>query len=237
MVTQAADGSIANDLFTVKGLLGTDEDPASRDCVLTLESAQRFLVLPGRFHEVVVLGVKLTGARALARKIGQTLGNGYEAAPWQVVEREFYRAMTVDRQGMWVMLLVIMVLVALGVLNTVLMNVLERTREYGLLKALGLRPGGVFSLIVAEMGLLSLYALVPGVLLGWAANAYFIHVGLRIPEPISYGGVVFERMTGSYDWMVFFLPAVVTVGTAVLVSLIPAFRARSLTPVEALRDV
>lgn len=236
MVTQGADGSIANDLFTLAGFLGTEDDPLSRDCVMDISTARRFLALEGRFHEVAILGSRLDGARRLAEEVGRVLGDGFDAAPWQVVEEEFYRAMQVDRKGMWISLFVIMILVALGVLNTVLMNVLERTKEYGILKAMGVRPNGVFALIVAEMGLLSLISLVPGALLGLAANAYFVYVGLAIPEPVSYGGVMFDRMTGSFAPEVFWLPALVTVGTAVLVSLMPAFRARGLTPIDALRD-
>ena len=73
--------------------------------------------------------------------------------------------------------------------------------------------------------------------------AYFLKIkndqsrvhGIPLPEPITYGGVTFDRMIGKASAQSVWLPALVTWGTAVAVSLIPALRAARLRPVEAMR--
>jgi ABC-type antimicrobial peptide transport system permease subunit len=84
------------------------------------------------------------------------------------------------------------------------------------------------------MVLLSLFSLVPGAALSWAANAYLAGVGWSLPHPFTYGGMVFSTMYGDVSWQVFLLPAALVVSMAFLVSLPAAWRIRKLTAIEAL---
>ena len=66
--------------------------------------------------------------------------------------------MRADQKGNWISLFIITMLVAIGVLNTVLMTVLERTREYGLMRAIGTSPFIVFQLVILEVAVMALHA-------------------------------------------------------------------------------
>ncbi len=237
LVSQGADGSVANDLFTVAGIVsGGSEGGVDRNLYLRLSDAQRFLVLGTRIHEVAVLLKNIREAKPEAAAIAAQLNDpSLSVDPWQVVEKDFYKAMTADKNGNYVSQVIFLVLVALGVLNTVLMNLLERIPEYGLLKALGTRSSAITGMILWEMLLLSLFSLIPGAALAWASNAWLAAYGLRLPHPYTYGGMVFSTMYGQVSWFVFLVPTVLIVLVAVLVCIPAARRIRRLTPIEALR--
>ncbi|OGR02740.1 MAG: hypothetical protein A2284_14670 [Deltaproteobacteria bacterium RIFOXYA12_FULL_61_11] len=240
LVGQAADGSVANDLFTVAGLLGSSADQSERsNGYLPLRTAQEFLALGGRVHEWALrlthYGLAEEVAQALEGVLDRTGFSGLEVDPWQVVEKEFTKTMEGDRKGNTVMQFIFVLIVALGVLNTVLMSLLERTREFGVLRSLGTSPGLLFTLLVLETGLLTLGALGVALVLAGCLNLYFQHYGIRYPEPMSVAGMLMDRMEGALELHVFLLPALTIFLTALLVSLYPAMRAATIRPVDALR--
>jgi ABC-type lipoprotein release transport system permease subunit len=237
LVGQGADGSVANDLFTVTGLVGEkDGEGADRTLYLSLADAQAFLALPGRIHEAAVLLKDIGLARKEAAALQAALADPkVSVEPWQAVEKDFHRAMKADRTGDAVGQAVFLLLVALGVLNTVLMNLLERVPEYGLLKALGTRSSTLTRMIFLEMLLLALLSLVPGSLAAFAMNHYLMTVGIPLPTPFTYGGMTFTTMLGTVSPRVFLVPTALIVSMAVLVTLPAAWRIHRLTPVEALK--
>ncbi len=237
LIAQGADGSIANDLFKIVAVLkGGINTAEARNCYLQLQTAQDFLVLPGRYHELVVTLNDFRRSRWAAKEIARVLNDPrLEVEPWEVIERPFYRAMMADKEGMWVSLLIIIVIVAIGVLNTVLMSILERTREYGVLKALGTRPGALFKLILLETTFLAVLAVVLGTLISLGVDHYMSLHGISYPEAIDMGGIMLSTMQGTINLRVIALPALVTFFTALLVSVIPAVRAMRIKPVQAMR--
>ncbi len=237
LIAQGADGSVANDLFRIVAVLkGGSMLAGDSACYVPLAAAQEFLTLPGRVHEVAVVLKDFSRARLAAREIAAALNDpGLEVDPWQVVEQEFYKAMVADREGMWIMLLIIVIIVAIGVLNTVLMSVLERTREYGVMRALGTRPGRMFALILLETGFLALLSCAAGAVVGWIVNLYLSRYGIQYPGGMDMGGVVLDTLYGSLKVFGFILAGMTTFGTAVLVAAIPALRVIRLRPVDAIR--
>jgi ABC-type lipoprotein release transport system permease subunit len=184
---------------------------------------------------VVVLN-NFKESRQAAKTISAKLNDPQlEVMPWQEVERPFYRAMMADKEGMWISLMIIIVIVAIGVLNTVLMSILERTREYGVLKALGTRPWALFKLILLETSFLAGLAVIIGTILSLGINYYMSIHGIAYPEGMDMGGIVITTMQGVINVRCLLIPAVVTFFTSVLVSIIPALRAVHIKPVRAIR--
>lgn len=237
LVTQAADGSIANDLFTIRGILG--ESGSGLDGMtgyMLLSTAQDFLVLPNRIHEVAMVLRDYRQSQVVAQDMTRHApSHGWTFSPWSEVEKAFYRAMMADKQGSWVTLTIIIAIVGIGVLNAVLMTILERTREYGVLKAVGTRPGTIVGLIVLETSILAVFSILVGSVLALALNAWFAKYGIQYPEPIDVGGIMVERMRGAINAACFWVPTVVTLGTAMVVSVLPAIRAARVNPVQAMR--
>jgi putative ABC transport system permease protein len=136
---------------------------------------------------------------------------------------------------MWVLLVVIVVIVAVGVLNAVLMAVLERRREYGLLKALGTKPRRVIGLVLLEVLILSILAMIIGAGLGLTANLFLSHQGVKFSSGLTYGGMVFDTMKSEVNLRSFVIPAVTVLVCALLVSLVPAWKAARTEPAKTMR--
>jgi len=237
LVSQGADGSIANDFFTVVGIISTDNDSFDRSSFyLRLKDAQEFLVLDGRVHEIAITVNKLKNVRKIAAKISNIIDNkNLSVAPWQEFAKEFYRAMKADKGGMWISLCVIILVVAVGVLNTVLMAVLERFREYGVLKALGTRPKDIILLVLYETNILAFFCVIIGTLIGLAVNYYLSIHGFHLSQTFTYGGMSFSEMRTEINLRSFTIPAITIFLTASFVGLFPALKAAKTEPSKTLR--
>jgi putative ABC transport system permease protein len=249
VVSQAADGSIANDRYKIVGIVDTGDEIGDRaSFYLPLAAAQELLVLEGRVHEIAVTVNSLHDVdfvdKALKKKLAtlnshSDSGPGANASlavePWQEFARSFYIAMKADKEGMWIMLLIIVLVVAVGVLNTVLMSVLERRREYGVLKAVGTKPGQIVKMVLLEVNILAVLCIVFGAAVGLLINYIFSIHGIAIPEPMTYGGMKFQHMFTEINSMSFYIPAVTVLVAATLVSLFPALKAAHTDPARSMR--
>ncbi len=235
LIAQGADGSIANMLCTVVGYLG-DDSPLQRDAYLHIDKAREFLALGDAAHEFVIVLSSHDRAQEAARDIRATLADeSLDVQPWQVVERLFYEAMLTDKQGSWVSVIVIMIIVAVGVLNAVLMAIMERSREYAVLRALGTQPWTVFRLIVMETLFIGVVSIVGGTIVGVLGNWYLSRNGIPLPTAVEYGGMTFEKVLGTVTWQTLWAPAAVTLITATVVSVVPALRAMRTQPAVGMR--
>lgn len=237
LLSQGADGSVAEDQFTLVGVVSTGDDLTDRTAAyLPLATAQDYLVLGERVHEIAVVVTRLGRVPGVVRVLDREIGDAtLSVAPWQEFARSFYEAMKADKAGMWALLLVIVIIVAVGVLNTVLMSVLERRREYGLLKALGTRPRRIVRLVLLEVILLAAGSTVIGAGLGLGANAFLARHGIKFGSGLTYGGMVFDTMRSEINLRSFVIPALTVMICAVLVSLIPAAKAARTEPARTMR--
>ena len=243
IVSQGADGSIANDVYTVVGVVDSGDPLRDRmSCYLHIKDAQEFFVLEGRIHEIAVIVSDLSKVSKVTERIKVKLSNSSLAiAPWQEFAKSFYQAMQVDQQGMWIALFIIILVVAVGVLNAVLMSVLERTREYGMLKAVGTKPRQIFWLVLYEVNIIALASVVIGTILalGFPLSTLINYIlainGIAFPE-ISYGGMKFQTaLYVEVNARSIYIPAITIVVSAMAVSLFPALKAALVTPAKAMR--
>ncbi|MBN1272376.1 MAG: ABC transporter permease [Candidatus Aminicenantes bacterium] len=237
VISQAADGSIANDIYRLIGITESGDEMTDRTAFyLPLEEAQKFLVLEGRVHEVAVTINNLNDVERIHRIIEEKLDNPrLSVEPWQEFARSFYMAMKADKEGMWIMLVVIIIIVAVGVLNTVLMSVLERQREYGVLRAVGTKPSQVIRIVLLEITFLALFCIVAGAIAGLLINTYFASHGLSLSNPITYGGIEIRAMRSEINTRSFFIPALIVLLSAGFVSLFPALKAARTDPARSMR--
>ena len=235
--SQGADGSIANDLYKIVGIAESGDDITDRvACYLHIKDAQELFVLDGRVHEIVVIVSNINHVAKITSTIEASLNDAtLDVAPWQEVAKSFYRAMRTDQQGDAISRLVIMLIVAIGVLNTVLMSVLERTREYGVLKAVGTKPGQIFWLVVCEVVIIALGSICVGALLGVLVNYLLSIYGITYPEAITYGGMKFKTLYAEVNIRSLYIPAITVMLSATVVSLFPAIKAARIMPAKAMR--
>ncbi len=242
-VTQAADGSLGNELYHVAGIIRTGNVVMDRaGAILHLEDLRDLLALPGSLHEITLLAQKDNQAQALAESAGEVAGEGLLVRDWQEVNPQAKQVLALQGASTGVILAMVLSVAALGVLNTLLMSVYERTREFGVLRALGMRPRQIVGLVLLESAFLSILAMIPGLALGLAGDAFLVWKGIDL-------GMFME--SDSWSWMGVALPPVfhgvvkpegiiaTMVGLVVVAlfsALWPALRAASLKPVDAMRQ-
>ena len=241
LISQGADGSIANDKFKVIGVLSKGMDSLeNRTAFLPLETAQEFISIGDKIHETAIMIKDYRKSVPEANKINMALFSSgrknLSSEPWEVVEEQFYTSMVADKEGNFIVIFIIAMIVAVGVLNTVLMSILERMREYGVMKAMGTTPGFIFNSIAIETFILSIFSSIAGFLLSLLATWPLKTIGISYPEPISVGGIFIETMNSEYVAEAFYIPLIVIVISSVLASLMPAFKASVADPVKSMRS-
>jgi ABC-type lipoprotein release transport system permease subunit len=246
LLTQAADGSMGNDVYTVVGILHTGLDAVDRGLVLmSLSSLQDLLHLaPARIHEVGIKLNQITAATAVANALETRLGKTLpvRVMAWPELAPELANYVQFNH-GVTVVLFFIFFLVAvIGVMNTMLMAVFERTREFGMLMAVGMRPVQVIGLILTEAAGLAVASLALGAALGvpllWYLQVHGLDLGGATGEVVSVAGVVVGHLWyGRQDYTAYSQAAVGLAATALVSALYPAWRAAQLRPTEAMRKV
>ncbi len=235
--SQAADGSLANDLYKIVGKVESGDDIIDRTtCYLNLAATQELFVLEGKIHEIVVIASNINHVAKITESIKNSLSDStLEVAPWQEVAKSFYTAMQTDQQGDAIGRYVILFIVAMGVLNTVLMSVLERTREYGLLKAVGTTPFQIFWLVICEVVIIAIVSIGVGAILGTFFNFLLSVYGVTLTEEFTYGGMKFGTMHAEVNLRSLMIPTLTVLFSALLVSLYPAIKAARILPAKAMR--
>lgn len=159
---------------------------------------------------------------------------------WQEVMPQLVQFVVIDNAGNYVFLVIILVMVVFGIVNTVLMSVLERTREFGLLRALGLSRHHLLLLVFSESLLLSLLAVVSGWCVGGGTHLWFSTHGIDfsalMPDSTAIMGTFMDPIiyTELSQQRVIELTVIVFIAT-LSSGIYPAVKAARVTPVEALR--
>jgi putative ABC transport system permease protein len=232
-------------LFDVVGVMELPDPTLDGSlAVLRLDDAQAFFVFDGRLTELALLAEDPGSLGALAGRVARVVHARAEApaeiATWQEMMPALEQIIFLDDAGMYVMLAILVVVVGFGILNTVLMAVLERRRELGVMLALGLRPGAIFRLVYLESMMLAAVGLVIGLALALPVVLFFEG------HPIPLGGAAADvgKLFGMEPVITFKLKplnplgSMLTIlGVAALAALYPAVKASRARPVDALRSL
>jgi putative ABC transport system permease protein len=245
LLTQATDGSTGNDVYTVAGMFHTGLDAMDQGLVLmSLASLQELLRLPpGRIHEVGIKLHNITTATATASTLGEQLGKTLpvRARAWPELAPELADYVQFNRRITFILFSIFYLLAIMGIVNTMLMAIIERTRELGMLMAVGMRPAQVVGLIVSEAASLAGASLVLGAALGapilWYLQVHGLNLGGN-RGAISLAGIVVGPLWyGRQDFTAYTQAALGLAITALVSALYPALRAARFRPTEALRKI
>ena len=238
VLSQTTDGGIANDLYAVRGILGSVSDGIDRSGVFLTEAAFRQLfVMPSGAHEIVVRkpdDVEL----AVALETVEGLAPNLDTRSWRSLVPTLATYLDSAEQLMGVISVIIYIVIAILVLNAMLMAVFERIREFGVLKALGIEPRQVLSLIFTESALQTGIALVIGLTLAVPTLWYLAEFGI---DTGALGGVSVIGASFATVWQAAVSPATILTPVMTLILLVgvaavyPALKAARITPVEAMR--
>ncbi len=234
------DGSFAAALLRVVGILDTGNAEMDRSLAeIPLRFFQQTFSMGQAGHSVVVMAPSLLQVGALKARIGQLLpaGAGLVVLDWEQLVPGLKQAIQADLSSGFFMYAVLIVLVAFSVLNTQLMSVLERTKEFGIVLALGVSPGRLGRLVLIETALMGVLGLALGVALGGALVFWFSLHGLSFPGLAEMAGQfnLPDRIYLSLNPVGLFLGPSLVLAATLLAGLYPMARLHRLEPVAAMR--
>ncbi|MCK0152864.1 ABC transporter permease [Alcanivorax sp. S6407] len=235
-------------LGRVRAIFDSSMDELDNYLVISnLALARHFLVAEGAdpaSEPLTRLAVSLNDPDSLSEwtsRIDSKLGSASIAVlDWQQMMPQLVQFVVLDSAGAYVFLAVILVLIVFGIVNTVLMSVLERTREFGLLRALGLSRLHLLLMVFMEATLLSVLAVGIGWTLGGLVHLWFSHHGLDLTSMLgdstAVAGTFMDPVvrTELSQARVLQLTLIVFL-TTLTTGIYPAIKAARVTPVAALR--
>jgi len=243
LITQTAYGSPTGANLVVRGIVESGIGQLDGTYFfISLAEAQRLLDLEGRASEVILMLDDPGRAPALAGQLRQELADaGYEGVAVVGMKSDPIMALMGFAETVYFIIYLIILLVAsTAIINTMLMVVFERTREIGMMKALGMSERSVLSVLVLESGFIGLGGSIVGVLLGAAVVLLLAPHGIDFSgamggdaNPTMLAGLVHPQLTAAAVVVSFLLGLVLSL----LVGVLASRRAGKLSPAEALRTI
>jgi putative ABC transport system permease protein len=228
------EGVLSGEAVQITGVLGSAVPTDKRLALAPLKTIQKLLKMEGQVTEYIVRLDDVSNAAAVQQQLKSALGPDFEVSRWDEIV-PFIKDLLENIDTIFdfisaVFLLVIM----LGIVNSMFMNVLERVREIGTMMALGIRRGYILGLFVLEGAFIGAL----GALTGLAIGVVIVSIASRIGIPINAPGSTLKFMLHPFLTQAFLVKAFLftSLGSAV-VSLWPAYRASRMRPVEALASV
>ena len=188
-------------------------------------------------HAIVVRAESVPSAAAVAGALRRDLPADQVVLEWQALLPDLQQAIMLDRAASNVMFGILAAVVTIGVLNGFLMTVFERTREFGMLMAIGMRARAVIVLLQAEALMLSCLGCATGVAIGVPLVLWLGHVGIPVGDSGAAARAfhISDRLHPALSLVSIVRPVVLLLVCSQLAALLPTLRVRRLQPVEALR--
>jgi len=236
------DGSFAAGVVTITGIFDSGSSDLDRNLAeVPLHYFQDTFAMRDHGNSIVVavdeLGAVSAALAAIENKIEGE--DGLTALDWPQLHPGLKQAIQADLSSAWFMYGLLIILVAFSVLNTQLMSVLERTREFGVITALGIKPRKLASLVMLETTLMALLGLVIGLAIGWMIASYLNTTGFHYPgmEEMGEKFNLPDRVYPSVTLFSMLLGPGVVFLFSLLAAVYPSLRLFRLQPVEAMRAV
>jgi len=236
------DGSFAAGVVTITGIFDSGSSDIDRSMAeVPFKYFQETFAMRDHGHSIVVNVPDMENLPTVLARLRSELQDRHQLAvlDWTELNPGLKQAIQADMSSAWLMYGVLIILVAFSVMNTQLMSVLERTREFGVMAALGIKPRILASLVMLETLLMSMIGLSIGLFLGWLISAYFNVAGFSYPgmEEMAAKFNLSERMYPSITLLSMMLGPGIVFLFSMLAALYPALRLFRLQPVEAMRAV
>jgi putative ABC transport system permease protein len=232
LLVTTSNGDVNEQPFTVRGIFTTRTPGYDESTIfMPLAKAQAITVTENHASTIFVLLQNSEDAEAVAQALQS---NNLKILTWREQNQFVVQFEDYANAFFIILYLIVLGITATVVTNTLVMAVFERTREIGILSAIGMKSGGIMAQFLAEAVLLATGGVIGGLLIGGAIVAYFTVYGIYIGD---YGitGVLFEdRIYAHLTLANTVTLAIVTYVITLVASLYPARLAARMEPVEAL---
>lgn len=235
---QDQEGNLTGAAFRICGIYRTSNSVFDEMNVFVRKSdiAKLLVMNPNEYQELAISLVDPDQLPAVQEELMSDFP-GLLVRNWKEIDPMI--GMMADLTTVWLYMFMAIILLALGfgIINTMLMTILERTRELGMLAAIGMNKRRIFLMIMLESVYLSLTGAIVGMALGYLLTLYTSHTGINLSsfaegfEKIGYNPIMYPYL----DLGFFITLTIMVICIGVLASIYPARKALKLNPAEAVR--
>ncbi|MEE4254573.1 MAG: FtsX-like permease family protein [Desulfuromusa sp.] len=240
---QHQSGELVSEMFRVRGVITTGIKSVDKSMLMVgRHRAATMVGSSGNIHELAIVLENQDVDRFVLPKIKELLRlhPDLEVLSWAQAMPNLYNAIRLDYASQKFIFVIMLLIVTIGVINTLLMSVMERFREFGIILAVGASITRLRTLVFLEALLLGLVSMVLGSILGSLATWYLQAVGIDmrnfISETLEFGGVVFDPILRA-GWDVVWMAKIAAylLLLSLLAAVYPSIKAGRISPAAAIR--
>ncbi|MCK4255961.1 ABC transporter permease, partial [candidate division WOR-3 bacterium] len=198
----------------------------------SLPLLQDFLSLGDRITGIEVKVDEIDNADRIAENIEDSLEYPYYATSWKELNTNLFAALSLEKFTMFTLLILVIIVAAFNIIATLLMTVIGKTREIGILLSIGASASSIRKIFIFQGLIMGVIGTAMGIVIGWFACVLLARYKfIKIPADIYN----ISALPVDMQFFDFFIVSIAAIGISLLASLYPAWRASRLEPVEAIR--
>ncbi len=236
---QDVDGEIVSASFRIEGLYSvTSKRFEERNVFVNASDLNGLIADDEAVTEIAIVLHDADKYRIVANELREKYP-GLEIRHWADIDPSLFYALEFLERNLVYLVGIIILGVSFGLLNTILMSVLERVREFGVLMAVGMKKAKVFGMVVVETTMLSMIGGVLGLVSSYGLVEYLNRRGVNLAafggeglEAYGFASMVYPEVETAF----YFKLAVLVVAFAIIAAVYPAWKAIRLVPAEAVRQ-
>ncbi|MGW8300537.1 MAG: ABC transporter permease [Desulfobacterales bacterium] len=245
LLGQGRDGSIGATVVQVKGIFRSGIDEFDRSAMqIPLSTFQETFSMEGAVHEVVIIAKSLSDVSRIKAQLKAALAvlNNHKplkTLDWQELMPGLRQAIEMDLVSGLIFYGLLIIVVAFSILNTFLMAIFERTKEFGVMMAVGTTPRRLTKILLIESMSMTLIGIITGIFIGIGITYYFQIHGIDFSggsELLSQFGIT-GRMYPKLSLLSVSIGPFMVLFFTFFAALYPALKVRRLRPVEAMTAV
>ena len=235
---QDYEGNLTSALFRVEGVFKTNSSMFDEGTIFVrISDLDQIIGMQGKLHEIAILGKSIDNVEAIKTSLSSTISKS-KVETWAEISPELGYAQEMMSSMIYIFMGIVLLALAFSIINTMLMAVLERKKELGMLMAVGMNKKRLFVMISIETLFIAIIATPIGMLLSfWTINYFELH-GIDLSsvakglESLGIGSRIYTYLPTN----LYFTITAMTLVVAFIASIFPARRALKLRPSEAIRS-
>jgi len=230
-------GNIGSEVFRVVGIFKTASSKFDKTAIyIPAATEQNMLNIGDKYYEYAVITKDYDKVDETQKYLEAKLGNSFEVLSYKDLLPMLIYQIELYKETMWILNVIIGLALIFGIINSMLMSVFERIREFGVLMSIGMKNSRIYLMIVTEAFIIGIVGTIVGIIVGLLLEIPLAHTGIDLSffssglEAFGIGTVIYPVLSiGNIMMSSIFMPFV-----AILGALYPAYKAIKLEPIYAI---
>ncbi len=230
-------GDIGSEVFRIVGIFKTASSEFDKMAIYIPAAAeQNMLNIGNKYYEYAIITKDYENVEQVQQNLEANLGSDYEVLSYKDLLPMLIYQIEIYKETMWILNVIIGLALIFGIINSMLMSVFERIREFGVLMSIGMKNSRIYLMIMTEAFIIGVVGTIAGVIFGLLLEIPLAHTGINLSffstglEGLGIGSVIYPVLSAANIIMSsLFMPFV-----AILGALYPAYKAIKLEPIYAI---